>query len=280
MKPELHVLEMSDEEYIKLVKDKYLRVISHNGVIWREVAPFFWRPVFHFLKYDDRDVHVPISFRLGGYQFPIIEESKANSIINYYIFENVREYDIRLLSRNERKRILYAMKHLEVKREYDLTGFIEKSYPVYHSFYSRSGYKYRSDRVKYRNYAEWARKISEAGKTIILGAYCDNILVGVLTLVYVRGIVVLLSLFTHTDYLKNKPSDLLYHTAREIASKIDGIQFIYAGMMSEDKGINDFKEMRGASLIKAPSYVYMNPIASYALKYFGKNYYHKIVGMV
>jgi len=280
MKLELHALEMSDEEYVKLIKDEYLRIIRHDGVLWREVAPFFWRPVFHFLEYDVQDMHVPISFRLGGFQFPITEKSKANSTINYYVFENVKEYDVGLLSRNERKRIFKSMKCLEVKREYDFSGFVEKSYPVYHSFYTRSGYKYRRDRDHYNTYTEWAKKLFESGKTIILGVYSNNIMAGVLTMVYVRGIIILLSMFTHTKYLERKPSDLLYHAARMIASKIEGVQFIYAGMMSEEKGVNDFKEMRGASLIKAPSYVYINPVVNKALKYCGKKYYRKILGLV
>ena len=150
---------MSDEEYVGIIRGKHLRIAWQNDMVWREVVPFFWRPVFHFLKYDERDIHVPMSFRLGGYQFPIIQESRANSNINYYIFNKVKEYDIRLLSRNERKRILQSMRYLEVKREHDLSGFIDKSYPIYVSLYNRSKYKYRRDRVKYQNYAEWARKL-------------------------------------------------------------------------------------------------------------------------
>jgi len=105
-------------------------------------------------------------------------------------------------------------------------------------------------------------------------------MVGVLTMAYVRGVVVMMSHYTHTDYLKDKPSDLLFHAVRVIASKTEGVRFIYAGMRSENQGVNEFKELRGASLEKAPSYVYMNPVASSALKYFGRKYYRKIEGVV
>ena len=276
----VRVLEMTDEEYVELIKDKYLRIRIHNGVLWKEVAPFFWRPVFHYLKYDKLDIQVPDSFHLGGFQYPITEERNANSTINYYIFNDVLEYDISRVSRNERKRVLHSMKYLEVKIESDVSTFNEKSYPVYKSFYNRSAYKYKRERVRSSNYTEWVNKLFESGKTIVLGVYDNNAMVGVLTMVYIRNVVVLLTQFTHTDFLHKKPSDLLYHAARMIASKIEGIRFIYAGMASDEKGVNDFKEMRGASLIKSPSYYYINPIASTVLKYFWKQSYRKILGAV
>ncbi len=278
MNLELHPSEMSDEEYVKLVKDRGLRIVRHGGMFWREVAPFFWRPVFHFLSFDDRRVRGPWSFRLGAYQFPVLEGRRANSSICYYIFGNPREYGIHSLSRNKRQELAHAMNTLEVRIEADLPGFVERSYPVYISFAGRSDYGYRRDRVARDVFADWARRLFDSRKAIVLGAYRDNVMVGVLTMVFVRNVAVLLSHFTHTDHLKSKASDILYHAARSIASRKEGLRFVYAGMWSENKGVNEFKELRGATLIKAPAFVYMNPVASRVLEHFGKKYHRKILG--
>jgi hypothetical protein len=215
---------------------------------------------------------------LGGYQLAIKNKKKANSTINYYVFNNVKGYDVCTLPRKERQAVSKSMKYLEIKRENNFIEFVEKSYPVYHSFYCRSQYKYRRDRINYNVYSKWAGKLFNSEKTIILGVYRKDVMIGVLTMAYVRGVIAMLTQFSHTDYLKFNPSDLLFHTVRVIASKCEGIQFIYSGMMSADKGINDFKETRGASLIKAPSCYYVNPIASIMLKCLAGKYLRKITG--
>lgn len=274
----VRLIAMQAEEYAKIFRGKHERIINHNGIIWTAVRPFFWRPLFPFSKFDFDKTRVPLFFYVGGFQYSLLDNEKSNSTINYYIFDNIKEYGLDNLDKHNRKDIVRSMKYLHVETMDDFEDFIKISYPVYMSFLERTQYSYRKDRSRERVYNNWWKNIFSSGKLLVLGAYYEDILVGVRVLAYVEGVVVLVTSFVHTDYMKYRPSDLLVHEARVLAAKTEGAKFVFAGNKTDNVGINNFKENRGAILVKSPSYYYINPIARNMLKMFGGKYLNKITG--
>lgn len=272
------LINMQPEEYARIFRNKYQRIFNHNGIIWMEVRPLFWRPLFPFYKYDYDNIFIPFSFYLGGFQYPILNNNLANSTINYYIFNDVKNYSIDDLERKQRQDIVRSMRRLHVKIEVDPEVFIKKSYPVYISFMKRTRYGYRHDRLRWNVYNKWWRKIFSSGKFLIIGAYNKDILAGVMVLAYVDGVVVLVTTYSHTDYLSFGSTELLFHEARMLSSKVEDARFIFAGNKNDHYGVNNYKENRGAVLVKSPSYYYINPIALNMLKLFGDKYLNKIAG--
>lgn len=277
---EYRLKAMQAEEYAKIFRGKHERIINHNGIIWTEVRPFFWRPLFPFFKFDVGKINVPLYFYIGGFQYSLLDDKKSNSTINYYIFDNIKEYGLENLKRKQRQDIVRSIRNLHVDVIEDPDNFIKISYPTYVSFLKRTQYGYRKDRLREEIYKNWWKNIFSSGKLLVFGTYYKDILAGVMVLAFIDDIIVLVTTFTHTDYLDLGSSELLFHEARLLASKTENARFIFAGNKTDNPGINNFKENRGAVLVKSPSYYYINPIPYVILKIIGGKYLSKITGNI
>jgi hypothetical protein len=272
--------KMSFDEFIAYEQANGAIIHDYGGIWWRQVRPGFIRPVFPFITLDKESVRLPTKYLFGGFQFHIDNHENANSSLNYYIYENPADYCISMMSKNNRKRVNKACKFLRVYPISDMQEIILHGHKVYVSFYHRTHYKYMHNRTRLNEFKKWAGTLISNRKILVLGAYYDDELVGLSTLALVEDIVVLISKFTHPDYFHYYPSDILLHENRKIAAAQINIRYIYSGMQVKKEGINTFKEQRGATLIKAPAYCYLNPVIKSMLTIFSPNVINRMFGRI
>lgn len=253
------------------------RIIRQGSDYWRMVGPGFWRPLLPFLG-SERQPIFPAFFYLGGLQFPVANREKSNSYMHYYAFDNPSSYNPDTLPRKSRQAITHAKKFMKIVDFHEVNTFNEESYPVYLAFYSRTNYKYLASRIYKPQYAQWCASLFDSGKLTIMGAYFGNTMAGLMVMGRVNDVAIIISTFSHSDYLQFGPTDLLYDEARTRIAACPDIRMIYLGGIVAEAGINRFKEKRGASLISVPSRYYLNPALKFPLKYIFKDKYHKILG--
>jgi len=274
-----HILRnMQAEEYARIFRGRFERICNIDGVVWREVRPLFWRPYFPFFKYKSNEIRIPLHFRLGGFQFCLHDEIQSNSFINYYIFNDVKKYRLETLKGDQRRDVVKCMKYIHVEAMKDPDEFLKISYPVYVSFMQRTQYGVRNDLMILDTYNKWWKSVVQSENILILCAYYNDKLVGVSVLSRVDDVVIIGMTFTHSDYLSFSPAEALFHTARTLASNLESVKYIYAGLRTDNQGVNSFKENRGAVLVQSPSYYHVNPLAQLLLKAFGGKYLKKISG--
>jgi len=114
------------------------KAFKRGGVWWRQVRPFFYRPLHPYRELPPETLAFPFGALIGGAQHVVPEEAKANSHLNLLLFEDLRDYSLERLTKNKRYQIRRATITFSVSRITDVDQFIAEAYPVYLSFYERT----------------------------------------------------------------------------------------------------------------------------------------------
>ena len=235
-----------------------------NGVYWRRVRPFFFRPLLPFREYASASIAAPRAARWGGFQHAVPEREPSNTHLNVLLFDNSGDYTVKSLDYNRRRQVRTAAEKLCVLPVRDAGEFKQKAYPVYVSFYDRTRYAHGAHRRDRKYFDRWADALFRSRALVILGGYQDDRLAGVSVSLRVEDTLVYAMFFCDTDSLRLGLSDLMLHTIREAAARDAGIRQIYTGMSNEK---NDrFYLLRGGRCVSLRARLVMNPLAEVVLR--------------
>lgn len=256
-----------------LLGQKTIRV---NGLHWSRVRPLFYRPLVPFREFVPGSLGAPRAAFLGGFQHAVPGGAHANSSLDMLMFQDAKSYTLNALDYNRKRQVKRAAKEFTIRRISDVAEFRTHAYPVYVSFYERTGYQYGSQR-RHRDFFEnWANRLFEIPSLLVLGGYRQQKLGGVSLSMLIGDTVFYATFFCDTESLRLFLSDLMLHFVREASAESPGVKQIFSGMHKGGNGLDDFYLHRGCKIVRKPSLLKMNPLASLALKFLLPNQYGKL----
>lgn len=254
------------------------RTILRDGVHWKAVRPFFYQPLIPWMEYPAGSVRGPIQGALGGWQHVVCPGEPANSSLKFLAFSNLKGYKPEALDYNRRRQLKIAMKRFEVREMEDREELARAGYPVYLSFFSRTGYDYFSSRTRQDVFEAWAHRLFDCGRLLIQGAYDAGQLCG-LSFSYLFGsTLAYVTFFANDEAQKHFVSDLMLHKVREAGGLHSGVSTVLATRYKGGTSLDKFYLMRGAEIVVKPSLLRINPAANLMLRSFFPSRYQAVWG--
>ncbi len=267
---------MSADEFASLEKALGVNVLKVGSTWWREVRPYFFRPLPWFREFQPEDVTPPATAHIGGFQHLVPEGVKHNSMLKVLLFQSPQTYSLEKLSSNDRYHVRRAMRSFEVRQISDLAMFIDNGHEVYVSFYNRTRYQYKKERLDKRHFAAWAETLFRFPKVQVCGAFSGEELMSVSVSYVVDHVLFTATFFSKSEALSEYVSDLMLHALRQRAADDGTIRMVYASMAGMERGLDEFYLRRGAQIISRPAVLRMNPVVLAALRTFKKQEFHKL----
>lgn len=269
---------MTIDEYAALESASGEAVTKVDGVWWKRVRPFFYRPLFPFQEIIPGSKKPPSAALFGGYQHLVPSADLANSHRDLFVWDR-HGYSLETVSGQRRNAIKRGMKFFSMKEVTNSEELSSSGYPVYRSFYERTKYSYKKERIHRDRFAEWARTLFRFPKVKILGAYHDGELCGVDISFLVEEVLIRATVFSKTEYLKKQLSDFMAHAVKEKAAACDRIAFVFEGGVSGERGLDKSKLDRGCKIVSKHAFYRLNPLADVIIRSCMKKNYHKIRGI-
>jgi len=269
---------MSEEEFAAVEADSGNTVVRRGGVWWRKVRPLFYRPLLPFQPYRSASLRGAFN-PFTGYQHCVEPGQPFNSHFNLLIWDRLQEYSLSAVSQHTRSKIRKAMENgVELNRITDMDSFIDRAFPVYRSFFSRTRYGFGSERRDRPAFEAWARGLLSHPKLMVLGAAHGGKLVSVYISCRVGDAVVLKAAINSEEALGLHAPALAIHNYREQASRIPEVRFLYDSFFQEHDGVNTFKIRRGARVSAFPARLRIPAAAGFLIRTFRRNDYRQLVG--
>jgi hypothetical protein len=270
---------MSLEEYADFERSQGVPVLKVDGFYWRQVRPFFYRPLAFFDAYSADSVRPPVRGLLGGYQFGTAPGGSANSRLNLLVFRGLETYSVGGLPRTKRQQVEHASREFVVRPLIDVDEFKERGYPIYLSFVERSHYTYKAERKEKPHFDAWAESIARFPKNLVLGAYQDDQLQAISISRLVGQTVVYATMFSCGEALSRNVNSLLLHVLREAAAKQDVTQlFISVASPTHRTSVEEFFLVRGGEMLSMPAWLHLNPLARAYLRHRAPSQYTSLLG--
>ena len=256
------------------------RVIESNGIFWRQVRPFFFRPLLPYKEYQATLVKPPPKAWWGGFQYAVPQGPSANSSLNLLLFQDAENYSLETLSDQHRRQIKSAARQWVVRQITDREEFKQSAYPVYLSFYERTRYPFAAQRTRRDYFSQWADRLFQIPKAMILGGYHNGRLGGVSVSLLVDDTVHYPTVFCDTESLRAHLSSFMLHTVREAVAQSRCARQIFAGLgkSAEGRTVDQFYLQRGCQPVRQPARLVLNPVAASLLKRFARKPYAHLMG--
>ena len=265
------------DEYAAVQAAFGAKLKRRNGVYWRQIRPFFYRPLLPTVAVPAPEAGLR-SPGLGGFQHVVDQEAQANSTMNFLVYEKPGEYALENVGHQRRRQIRLAAKNIRIHPLRSLPELVQQGYPAYLSFYERTGYDYLSERRRHAGFEKWASQILGHAKTIVLGAYATTGLVAVSVSYWVDETFVYSTLFAGTEALRLGVCELMLHEVRRTAAAHPGIREIFARGYQGGNSKDQYYQLRGATLARRPARFVLNPLATLALRTLAPRAYQQVRG--
>lgn len=269
---------MTIDEYAAFEKRCGTRVIKVGDTWWVEPRPFFFRPLFPFAAVPPRFSNYPAKALLGGILHPVDQERSGNSHLHFFLFDNLPEYRLERLPLKQRQNTKKSMKYFSARRITDFDTFVEEGSRIYHSFFHRTGYFYKKERLGKEGFAAWARPLFEQKKVVVTGAYQEGRLAAVEVSYRVEDVIIEDVFFSDTASQVHQVTEFMTHTMREAAAGTDA-RCIFRGYPSGKLSLDESKVLRGCKVMKLPAHFRINPLVLFVVKNFMKESYRKFVAI-
>lgn len=269
---------MTIDEYALFQRANGIKVVEIDGVWWAELRPFFFRPLLPFTEINPKYKRYPFKSSIGGFQHVVPPGGISNSCMNFFVFDDLQNYALAKLSHNHRDTTKKGIKNFYAKQIVDVTEFVNDAYDIYVTFYNRTKYNFKKERIKKKYFFSWAKTLFEYPKILVVGAYCHDKLSAVDISCRIEDIILDMTFFSDTESQRLKVSDFLIHIMREAAS-FSNAKYIFKGMPSGKPSLDDSKLMRGCKLLTLPALYKINPIVLSVARVFMKNSYNKLIGI-
>lgn len=266
------------DEYAQVQAAFGARLTQRNGVYWRQVRPFFHRPLLPTAVVPTPKARVG-GPQIGGYQHLVDRDTPSNSTMNFLVYENPQDYAVEKVGHQRRRQIRLAAKQIEIRPLQSLTELVQQGYPAYLSFYERTGYGYLSERRRRAGFEKWASEVLGHPKTFVLGAYATTGLVAVSVSYWVEDTFVYATLFAGTEALRLGVCELMLHEVRRVAAAHPGIGEIFARGYQGGNSKDQYYLLRGATLVRRPARYVINPLAALALRTFSPGALQQLRGL-
>ncbi len=254
------------------------KVVSIQGLWWRQVRPCFFRPLLPFREYAPESVRAPASSFLGGIQHLVPAACRANSTMSFLMFEDSDRYVLEHLDYNRKRQVRLAGRRFVVRPLASPDELADNGHSAYLSFYKRTGYSVLPQRRTAAGFRAWAQSVFAFQPVLAFGAYEHNELAAVCIARAVEDTMFYATFFARSDALKHHISDLMLHTVRQAAARTSGIRQVFCGMHERGQGTEGFYLLRGATRVTRPAWLRINPAASCLLRYFLPSSYLKMRG--
>jgi len=268
---------MTIDEYAALELRLGARLIRVGEVWWRRVRPFFYRPLLCYELLDEACLKPPVGC-LGAFQYAVTDPAVSNSTINYLVLDRLQEYDVTKLGRRKRQLLNQATRTFTVREINEPEELKSGAYPVYVSFYKRSGYTYLRQRRRKPDFDRWVDIIFDFGRPFVLGGYEGNELKGVSVSYRLMDTVIYATLFVETEALKKNLGELMLHELRVRAAEEEGVKQVflrpYHGANSQDR----YYMRRGATLVRQPARLHVHPMVLALLRMVSPQHHAALVG--
>lgn len=255
-----------------------LRVCEVGGSFWHEVRPFFFRSLWPFHPRVHGTVPIPARARLGACQYPVPAGSPHNSNLNLFVFPDAAAYSLARLARKPRKQVRLAGKEFVIRQITDPREFKRQARLVYQDFYNRTRYRTGRERRAEEGFSTWTDALYRIPGVLVLGGYRSGELGGVSLSFRVGDVVNYASFFCDDRSLRLHLSDLMLHTIRESAGTTAGVTRVFAGSYKGVQGLDEFKRFRGATLLRQPAWLEVNPLAGAFLRWFLPRQHAQLLG--
>lgn len=269
---------MTLDEYAAFARACGSRVRKIHDTWWIEPRPFFYRPLFPFARITPKFKNRPFLSFMGGILHLVPVGVSGNSQLYFFLFDNIKDYSIDKLNVKQRENTRKGLKNFSSRRLTEYEQFVEEGHAVYQSFYQRTNYFYRKDRLKKEVFAAWSKPFFDNPKVVIFGAYHQGKLAAVDISYQVQDIIIDDFFFSDTQSQSLKVTDFMTHTVRE-AAKTSNLRLIFRGFPSGKRTLDEAKILRGHKLMKLPAHFSMNPIVLRLVKEFRRESYEKLIAM-
>ena len=276
---EMTLQPMSQAEYAAVERGLGLKLVERDGVFWRQVRPFFFRPILLTHEFSATEIGRPFG-GLTGFQFALAEPAEANSQINFLMLDGLRDYSLERLGRRRKQLLRSASQLFQVRPLRDLRDFQEQGFRVYRSFYDRTRYSHGDDRKEKQKFHAWAEKVFSNPKVILLGGYGPDGLVGVSRSYLLGGTLVYDTLFCETEALKKNLGELMFHALRTLAAGDPRVAEIYVRNYQGGNSLDQYYLMRGCKLVSKPARLVLPAGIGAAVKLFFPRQHAKLAGQL
>ena len=266
---------MTIEEYVQYQRSTGSKVEKLGRTWWTEIRPFFFRPLNPFAEIEPEMVIYPANSYIGGCLHAVSPGKNANARMNLFVYDDVQNYSLGKLNEKHRYITRKGIRNFEARQLTDPEQFTEEAYDIYVSFFNRTHYQYKKERLDKVFFGKWARKLFDNPGLLIIGAYRDDKLSAVDISCYVEDLIIDDIFFSDTESLNLKVTDFLLHTIRETAASTDAA-YLFRGLPTGHRALDESKLMRGCKVLQKPSILRINPVARYAAKLFMKDSYAKL----
>jgi hypothetical protein len=269
---------INDEQYAELdiaIGEKVTRV---NDTWWRQVRPYFYRPIIPFEEFDPYIIKSGFS-KSAIYQHAVHNGQSSNSYLNYIFYPN-EDYSFKKLSKNNQRKIKQAVVNgLSIREIDDSQDNIKKAYFIYKEFYERTKYSYGRKRLDFEIFSKWFRTVKRKTNATILGVFLrEKIMVAFEISCMVGSTVILKEAYNSEIALKMRSSDFILDFYRRVAAKRPDIKILFDGNVCKKESINNFKIERGAKIMTLKAYLHIHPLILYGIKILNKNIYIRLMG--
>jgi hypothetical protein len=192
----------------------------------------------------------------------------GNSRLNVLMFQDAKDYSLAGLDAADRRQVRSAAKAFTIREISGVDEFKESAFPIYVSFYQRTEYRYKKDRLQKAGFSQWADALFQLGHFLLTGAYRNGNLEGISISQLVEDTVVYSSVFWTPEALRQNVSSLLLHSLRQSVASGGQAGQIFIGMHKSGaaRRIDDFYLARGCSLLRKPAILRVNPAAAACLR--------------
>jgi hypothetical protein len=264
---DFNLQSMSQSEFAVLQREFGVKVVGRNGIFWRQVRPFFYRPILPVQGFAKTEVRTPFNWPCG-FQHVIAGDGRANSRMNFIMLDKLQEYSVASLGRRRQQLIKQASRQFEVRPMRDLREFKEQGFRAYRSFYERTGYAFKSDRKNETTFHKWAETVFRHPKVILLGGYGPDGLVAVSRSYWVDRTLVYATLFCETNSLKKNLGELMLHELRKLAAQEPQINEIFVRGYQGGNSLDQYYLLRGCKLVSKPARLEIPSMIRTGIKWF------------
>jgi len=268
---------MTPSEYADFQLSCGAKLMLVGDTWWREIRPRFYRPLFLFSNSESYAQDVPDKFSLG-YQYPSGKDETGNSFINMLMIENPWEYSLDTLKSKRRKNIFRAQRRLTISIIDSPNQISDSLHEAYVSFYGRTKYGYRKDRLNKDNFYNWIKTVLNYEKIHVAGVYDNEKLVGMTHFCLINDVFNCLNAFYSQRAMELGAPELIFHYEKETASQCEAVKKMAIGTINDNSSIDYYYLSRGASLVPVPCHLRINPLISVTMKMFFKQRYKMLLG--
>lgn len=252
------------------------RLSRAGGVWWRQVRPFFHRPLFLFRDHPP-EVELPWGARwVGGAQHPVGPETPANSRLPLLVWDPVPGYSLDAERGNVRREIKRGLGRYEIRIVPDAGVLTREGHPLYLEFIERTQYQVNRARVEPAYFAQWSGEVFARPHPRVLGAYHEGRLEAVSITFRVVEVLYYSVYFGGGSALRNCAADAMIHAIKVGAAADPEVRYVFSAVGGMPRGLDFFYLRRGFRYLERPARVRGNALTLSLIRRWKPDWHRKL----